>query len=62
MRRARGAAEGQARQLQWLALQGCTQGQGHFISEPLRRDEIRALLDTFEAIPLTTPHGRSRPV
>jgi len=49
-------------QLQWLALQGCTQGQGHFISEPLRRDEIRALLDTFEAIPLTTPHGRSRPV
>jgi EAL domain-containing protein (putative c-di-GMP-specific phosphodiesterase class I) len=47
-------------QLQWLALQGCTQGQGHFISAPLRRDEIRALLETIEAIPLTTPHGRSR--
>jgi len=47
-------------QLQWLALQGCTQGQGHFISAALGRDEIRALLETFEAIPLTTPQGRSQ--
>ena len=46
-------------QLQWLALQGCTQGQGHFISEALAHDEIRALLETVEAIPLTTPRGRS---
>jgi diguanylate cyclase (GGDEF)-like protein len=47
-------------QLQWLALQGCTQGQGHFISEALAHEEIRVLLETVEAIPLTTPQARSR--
>ena len=47
-------------QLQWLALHGCTQGQGHFISAALGTDEIRALLETVEAIPLTAPHTRSR--
>jgi len=47
-------------QLQWLALHGCTQGQGHFISAALGTDEIRALLETVEAIPLAAPHARSR--
>jgi EAL domain-containing protein (putative c-di-GMP-specific phosphodiesterase class I) len=42
-------------QLQWLALQGCTQGQGHFISEALGRDAIRVLLEANESIPLTMP-------
>jgi diguanylate cyclase (GGDEF)-like protein len=46
-------------QLQWLALQGCTQGQGHFISAALGRDDVRALLETVAAIPLTTPRARS---
>ncbi len=46
-------------QLQWLALQGCTQGQGHFISEALGRDEVRVLLDAIDAIPLTAPQARS---
>ena len=47
-------------QLQWLALQRCTEGQGHFISEPLPADEIRTLLETVEAIPLTPPQGRTQ--
>jgi EAL domain-containing protein (putative c-di-GMP-specific phosphodiesterase class I) len=47
-------------QLQWLALQGCTQGQGHFISEALGRDEIRAMLENVTAIPLTAPDAPSR--
>ncbi len=46
-------------QLQWLALQGCTQGQGHFISEALGRDEVRVLLEAIDAIPLTAPQARS---
>ena len=47
-------------QLRWLALQGCTQGQGHFISEALDGDEIRTLLETVRAIPLASPHARSQ--
>ena len=47
-------------QLQWLALQRCTEGQGHFISEPLPADDIRTLLETVEAIPLTPPQGRTQ--
>ena len=47
-------------QLRWLALQGCTQGQGHFISEALDGDEIRTLLETVRAIALASPHARSQ--
>ncbi|HKE47806.1 MAG TPA: EAL domain-containing protein [Rhodanobacteraceae bacterium] len=42
-------------QLQWLALQGCTQGQGNFFSEPLRREQMRALLEAMKSMPLTMP-------
>jgi len=46
-------------QLQWLALQGCTEGQGHYISEALGPDEVRVLLESVEAIPLAIPHNRT---
>ena len=46
-------------QLQWLALQGCTQGQGNFFSEPIGCEEIRALLETTSAMPLTRPRTHS---
>ena len=42
-------------QLQWLALQGCTQGQGNFFSAPLGRAEMRALLEAMDSMPLTMP-------
>jgi EAL domain-containing protein (putative c-di-GMP-specific phosphodiesterase class I) len=46
-------------QLQWLALQGCTQGQGHFISVALGSEDVRALLESTDAIPLAPPHART---
>jgi len=46
-------------QLQWLALQGCTEGQGHFFSEPLSRAGVQAMLESMEAVPLTSPRTRS---
>ena len=42
-------------QLQWLALQGCTEGQGNYFSEPLTRAEMRRLLESIDAVPLTGP-------
>jgi len=42
-------------QLQWLALQGCTEGQGNFFSEPLSRTEMRHLLESIDAVPLAGP-------
>jgi len=44
--------------LQWLALQGCTEGQGNFISEPLSRDGVRAMLEATDVVPLA-PRTRS---
>ena len=46
-------------QLQWLALQGCTEGQGHFFSEPLSRAGVHAMLESMETVPLTSPRARS---
>ena len=50
----RTAAEGieTEAQLQWLALQGCTEGQGNYFSEPLTRAEMRRLLESIDAVPL----------
>jgi diguanylate cyclase (GGDEF)-like protein len=47
-------------QLQWLALQGCTQGQGNFFSEPLGRAEMQALLETIDTMPLAMPRKDTR--
>jgi EAL domain-containing protein (putative c-di-GMP-specific phosphodiesterase class I) len=58
----RTAAEGieSEAQLQWLALQGCTEGQGNYFSEPLTRAEMRRLLESIDAVPLMGPmKGRS---
>jgi diguanylate cyclase (GGDEF)-like protein len=58
----RTAAEGieTEAQLQWLALQGCTEGQGNYFSEPLSRAEMRRLLESIDAVPLAGPmKGRS---
>ena len=46
-------------QLQWLALQGCTEGQGHYFSEPLSGAAVRAMLETSDAVPLA-PRAGSR--
>ena len=45
--------------LQWLALQGCTEGQGNYISEPLSRDGVRAMLEAMDVVPLAAPRTRS---
>jgi len=39
-------------QLQWLALQGCNEGQGHYFSEPLSSAAMRAMLEASDAAPL----------
>jgi diguanylate cyclase (GGDEF)-like protein len=46
-------------QLQWLALQGCTEGQGHYFSEPLGRAEVRAMLETNDAVSRGAPRTAS---
>jgi diguanylate cyclase (GGDEF)-like protein len=53
----RTAAEGieSEGQLQWLALQGCTEGQGNYFSEPLSRMEMGRLLESIDAVPLAGP-------
>ncbi|MET0232356.1 MAG: EAL domain-containing protein [Rhodanobacteraceae bacterium] len=53
----RTAAEGieSEGQLQWLALQGCTEGQGNYFSEPLSRAEMGRLLESIDAVPLAGP-------
>jgi diguanylate cyclase (GGDEF)-like protein len=50
------AAEGieNQTQLRWLYAQGCTQGQGHYFSEPLREAQVGLLLATD---PNTGAHG-----
>jgi diguanylate cyclase (GGDEF)-like protein len=45
--------------LQWLALQGCTEGQGNYISEPLSRDGVRAMLEAMDMLPLASPRTRA---
>ncbi|HEY6984609.1 MAG TPA: EAL domain-containing protein, partial [Rhodanobacteraceae bacterium] len=47
-------------QLQWLALQGCTEGQGHYFSEPLSRAGVHAMLESLETVPLTGPRSGTR--
>jgi EAL domain-containing protein (putative c-di-GMP-specific phosphodiesterase class I) len=46
-------------QLQWLALQGCTEGQGHYFSEPLSSAAMRAMLEGRDAV-LLAPRTASR--
>ena len=47
-------------QLQWLALQGCTEGQGNYFSEPLSRAEMGRLLESIDTVPLTGPMKGAR--
>lgn len=39
-------------QLQWLVTHGCTEGQGHYFSEPLDCTEIRTMLESGRTKPL----------
>jgi len=44
-------------QLQWLTTHGCTEGQGHYFSEPLGCTELRTMLEAGRTKPLPLPQA-----